>query len=76
MNPKVSAAESLKSDRIYRMNKITRDSIAVLHFSNLSWCRLNLVNLVNPVKDLNPVIRRSNDQLQTTLVRRRCLAAS
>ena len=38
------------------MNKITGDRIAVLHFSNLSWCRLNLVNLVNPVKDLNPVI--------------------
>jgi hypothetical protein len=35
------------------MNKITRDIIAVYLFSNLSWCRLNLVNLVNPVKDLN-----------------------
>ena len=58
------------------MNKIRRNNVEVYHFSNLSWCRLNLVNLVNPVKDLNPVIGVSNDQLQITLNRRRCLAAS
>lgn len=69
MNSKVPAPESLKSDRIYRMNKITRDKFAVYHFSNLSWCRLNPVNLVNPVR-LDPMT------ISNQIHQRRCLAAS
>jgi hypothetical protein len=47
------------------MNKITKDNIAVYNFSNLFWCRLNLVNLLNPVKNLNPVIRVPNTNFKS-----------